>query len=209
MDFLIRLRVSAKVNMATIEQLPVPRLTQGTRHFDALVVRAARLTCTTPEFAALWDEVAAHYPELQRDAETAEAPPTAYGSRITDHASRAQLRAEIDALVADLYGLSEADFAYILTTFPILDRDWPALPGEPKSYITRDTALLALFTLREQEPPADIVPFFAAAGADISGNTGPVRALAERVAQARALGAVAYVPSGRGGVGDNTESDDE
>ncbi len=28
----------------------------------------------------------------------------------------------------DLYGLSEADFAYILTTFPLLDRDQPALP---------------------------------------------------------------------------------
>jgi hypothetical protein len=54
------------------------------------------------------------------------------------------------------------------------------------------------------------VPFFAAAGADISGSTGPVRALAERVAQARALGAVAYVPSGRGGVGgDIIEGEEE
>jgi hypothetical protein len=188
--------------MFIVAQLPVPRLTQGTRHFDALVVRAARLTCTTPEFAALWDEVAAHYPGEM-------ATPWQPACAASAPGERAHLRAEIDALVADLYGLSEADFAYILTTFPILDRDWPPLPGEPKSSITRDTALLALFTLREQEPPADIVPFFAAAGADISGSTGPVRALAERVAQARALGAVAYVPSGRGGVGDNTESDDE
>ena len=83
-----------------------------------------------------------------------------------------------------------------------MDRDQPALPGEPKSFITRDLALLALFKLRNNTPLADIVAFFAAAGADISGITGPVRDLEERVVEATRLGAVAYIPSGRGG---NTE----
>lgn len=113
-------------------------------------------------------------------------------------AHRAQLRGEIEALVADLYGLSASDFAYILTTFPLLDRDMPALAGEPKSTITRDLALLALHRLRRQPPPPDIVPFFAAAGANISDITGPIRALAARVHEACKLGAVAYIPSGRG-----------
>src|SRR5262249_10653154 len=111
---------------------------------------------------------------------------------------RAQLRAEIDARVADLYGLSEEDFTYVLSTFPLLDRDQPALPGEPKSFITRDQALLALFTLRAKEPPADIVTFFAHAGVDIRAPTGTIRDLRERVRVAREeLGAVAYVPSRR------------
>ncbi len=115
------------------------------------------------------------------------------------------MRAEIDALVADLYDLSEEDFAYILTTFPLLDRDQPALPGDadangrPRSYITRDQALLALFELRGKRPPDDVVAFFTRSGADIAGITGPVRGLEERVRRAWELGAVAYVPSGRGG----------
>jgi len=39
-----------------------------------------------------------------------------------DTGDRAQLRAEIDAYVAHLYGLSRDDFAYILDTFPVLER---------------------------------------------------------------------------------------
>ncbi len=35
-----------------------------------------------------------------------------------DTGDRAQTRAEIDALVAHLYGLTRAEFAYILDTFP-------------------------------------------------------------------------------------------
>jgi hypothetical protein len=75
----------------------------------------------------------------------------------------------------------------------------PALPGEPKSFITRDLALLELFKLRGKTPPADIVDFFAGAGVDIRAITGPLRDLAERVVEATRLGAVAYIPSGRGG----------
>ncbi len=93
----------------------------------------------------------------------------------------------------------EEDFAYILTTFPLLDRDQPPLPGEPRSFITRDQALLALFELRRKPPPEDIVAFFAQAGADIAPVTGPLRDLRERVLWAWELGAVAYVPSRRGG----------
>ena len=52
------------------------------------------------------------------------------------------------------------------------------------------------------DPPANIVAFFAEAGVDIAGatdravaETGPIRDLRERVALARELGAVAYVPT--------------
>jgi len=40
-----------------------------------------------------------------------------------DTGGRAQLRAEIDACVAHLYGLSRDDFAYILNTFPVLKKE--------------------------------------------------------------------------------------
>lgn len=215
---LIRQKVGANVTMFYIYQLPIPRLTHGSPHFDALVPRAARLTCTTPEFAGMWNEVATHYPELTREDPLRF---TDYALRFTDHplrfthyALRSHLRAEIDALVADLYGLSEEDFAYILSTFPLLDRGQPALAGDvdekggPRSYITRDMALLELFKLRGKTPPADIVDFFASAGADIARLTGPLRGLGERVAAALGLGAVGYVPGGRGrdvGEGDSEE----
>ena len=84
------------------------------------------------------------------------------GDPATDPRERASLRAQIDAIVAGLYGLSLAEFAYILTTFPLLDRDQPPLPGDlfvrwnkqgkPKeefrSYVTRDTALLAFSVIK-------------------------------------------------------------
>ena len=38
----------------------------------------------------------------------------------TDPAERARLRAELDGLVAPLYGLSEAEFTHILGTFPLV-----------------------------------------------------------------------------------------
>jgi hypothetical protein len=144
-------------------------------------------------------------------------------------------RAAIDALFSDLFELTPSEYAYLLSTFPLLDRDQPPLPHDyrvrptnkgldhrPVSFITRDLALLTYFDyLAGQlevkpdparvaricpdgvpEPPVDIVAFFAAAGVDIAGataravaETGPYRDLRERVALARELGAVAYVPT--------------
>jgi hypothetical protein len=47
-----------------------------------------------------------------------------------DTGDRAQLRAEIDAYVAHLYGLSQDDFAYILDTFPVLKKKEEKAFGE-------------------------------------------------------------------------------
>jgi hypothetical protein len=47
-----------------------------------------------------------------------------------DTGDRAQLRAEIDAYVAHLYGLSRDDFAYILEKFPVLRRKEEGAFGE-------------------------------------------------------------------------------
>ncbi len=123
----------------------------------------------------------------------------------------------------------------MLSTFPLLDRDQPPLPGDHRlratnkgldrrrqSFITRDQTLLTYFDYLAggldlkpdparvsricphgvPDPPTDIVAFFAKAGVDISGatnravaETGPIRDLRERVALARDLGAIAYVPT--------------
>lgn len=52
-----------------------------------------------------------------------------------------ELRAEIDVLVAELYGLTFEDLEIIMCDFPILDRKQPCIEGESKSYVTRDAVL--------------------------------------------------------------------
>jgi hypothetical protein len=146
-----------------------------------------------------------------------------------------ELRALLDAITAELFELTLSEYAYILTTFPLLDRDQPPLPLDyrlratnkgldrrPISFISRDLALLTYFDYLAgrlevkpeparvsricpdgiPDPPADVVAFFAEAGVDIGGTTeravaetGPIRGLRERVALARELGAIAYVPT--------------
>ncbi len=105
-DYLIRPRIGTHVNMFYVHQLPLPRLTAGNPYFDALVPRAARLTCTTEAFAGLWKEV------MGRQWKPADGA--------TDPEERQRLRDEIDALVAHLYGLSREDFEHILGTFPLV-----------------------------------------------------------------------------------------
>jgi hypothetical protein len=149
--------------------------------------------------------------------------------------SLASVRAALDAAMAELCEITPYEYAYILSTFPLLDRDQPPLAHDYRiratnkgtewkriSFITRDLALLTYFDYLAgrldvkpdpdrvhricpngvPEPPEDIVAFFAEAGVDIGGLTeyavassGPFRNLRERVAKARELGAVAYVPT--------------
>ena len=85
----------------------------------------------------------------------------------------AQLRGEIDAEVAVAYGLDLEDMELVLQDFPSLDRGQAGLPGEAKSTITRDSVLAA-----------------------IAKRTGSRSTIwSRRAAGARALGAMAYVPS--------------
>jgi len=103
-DFSLRQRVSANLTMFYVYQLPVPRLTGKDPIFRPIVERAARLICTTPEFD-----------DLARDAGIG-----SHKQGVTNPIERARLRAELDGLIAHLYGLTEAEFAYILTTFPLV-----------------------------------------------------------------------------------------
>ncbi|MCI0709397.1 MAG: N-6 DNA methylase [Chloroflexi bacterium] len=105
-DYIIRFRVTTQISMYMVKQLPIPRLNPGNPYFDAIVPRAARLTCTTADFADLWREVMGEEWDANKPA--------------TDPAERQRLRDELDAIVAHLYGLSRADFAHILSTFPLV-----------------------------------------------------------------------------------------
>ena len=104
LDWLLRQKVSSTLNMFYIYQLPMPRLTAEDAEFAPIVERAAKLICTTPEFDNLARAVGLK----------------SHADGVTDMFERAQLRAELDGLVAHIYGLTEVEFAHILGTFPLV-----------------------------------------------------------------------------------------
>ena len=120
-DWLVRFKGGTHVTLFLMKSLPIPRLTAGNPTFDAIVERAARLTCTRPEFADLWQSVMdTPYPLNPLPA----SPVNGGGARpAVDPAERQQLRDEIDALVAHLYGLSREEYDHILGTFPLVFPD--------------------------------------------------------------------------------------
>jgi hypothetical protein len=91
-------------------QLPVPRLQKGDKWFTEIVERAAKLICTTPEFDDLLEEVKSKKEKGKSEEIVG----------VTDEVERAKLRAELDGIIAHLYGLTEIEFAHILSTFPIV-----------------------------------------------------------------------------------------
>ena len=115
-DWLLRQKITSHLNMFYVYQVPLPRLRSTDAVFAPLVVRAARLICTTPEFNALAKEVGLS--PLTPSPSPASGRGAQYG--VTDPAERARLRAELDGLIAHLYGLTEAEFAHVLSTFPLV-----------------------------------------------------------------------------------------
>jgi len=105
-DWILRARMTTNLNLFYLYQLPVPRLTEKDTAFWPIVRRAARLICTTPEFDDLAREVG-----LKSHKDGA-----------TDPVERKKLRTELDGLIAHLYGITEEEFAYILTTFPLVEK---------------------------------------------------------------------------------------
>lgn len=104
LDWLLRQSVSSTLNMFYLYQLPVPRLTSKDARMRQVSIRVARLVCTISE-----------YDGLAKDAGLRD-----HRDGVTDPAARARLRAELDGLVAHLYGLTDEEFLHILQTFPLV-----------------------------------------------------------------------------------------
>ena len=103
-DSLVRQRVTTNLTFVTLYQLPMPRFHETDDSFHRIVERAARLICTAPEFDALAKDVGIK----------------SHTQGVTEPSKRASLRAELDGLIAHLYGLTETEFAHILSTFPLV-----------------------------------------------------------------------------------------
>ena len=133
-DASLRHSVTAHVSFFFVYNTPLPRLTKGDRFFDAIVERAARLICTTPEFDDLakavgltplppseLEENALYLKERQPGVlKERRAGYAAVRYGIHEAVARARLRAELDGMVAHIYGLTEVEFAHILNSFPLV-----------------------------------------------------------------------------------------
>jgi hypothetical protein len=104
--------------------LPVPKLKETDYWFKPILVRAAKLICISPEFSELWEEVMKSKWDITLVT--------------TDVDERNSLRSELDSIVACVYGLTEYEFEYILSTFPIVP-------------VAQKQATLAAFRLLEAE----------------------------------------------------------
>lgn len=103
-DWLLRKKITAHLNMFYVYQVPMPRFRGDAPEASPIVSRAARLICTGPEFDGLAKEVG--LPSFRAGA--------------TDPGDRARLRSELDGFIAHLYGLSETEFAHVLSAFPLV-----------------------------------------------------------------------------------------
>lgn len=106
-DYFIGQKISANLNMFYLYQLPVPRLTEQSPIYKMIVERSAKLICTTSEYQELWD---AALPGI----------PWSPDAVAISQAERATLRAELDGIIAHLYGLTEEEFRHILDSFPLI-----------------------------------------------------------------------------------------
>ena len=100
-DYFIRQKVSAHVNMFYFLETPVPRISSGPL-FEEVVKKTVQLVATTPEFDQLKKE-------------------TGVPHGLTNESDRLLARAQLDVAVAKLYGISKEDLSYILEKFPNVD----------------------------------------------------------------------------------------
>jgi hypothetical protein len=94
-DWLVRQKAATHLSLYILDALPVPRFEQATRRF--LAHDALRLSCNHAAYDALWRD------EVGGDQGIA--------------VPRRELRAQIDAVVADAYGLNRNDYERVLSNF--------------------------------------------------------------------------------------------
>ena len=124
-DYYLRQQMTMYLAFFNLYQTPVPRLMPGDRFFDAIARRAAQLICTAPEYDDLAAEVGLG----------------GHHKGVINLLERARLRAELDGIIAHIYGLSEAEFAHVLGTFPLVDAGVKAAALEAYRAVARGAVM--------------------------------------------------------------------
>ncbi len=117
-DFLVRLRASANINLFILRHTALPDLGSGSLRL-LVVHTAVRLTCNHRGYAALWRE--------QMGDRWREPCPEGTWPAVAAPEERWRLRAILDATAAYAFGLSRAQYEHVLGTF-----SHRANPGAPE-----------------------------------------------------------------------------
>ncbi len=99
LNYFISQKIYLNVNLKHLRDLHIPRLTEKDSCFKELVKKSAELTCIGKEFNDLADEIG-----IKRGG-------------VKNQQTRYKIQAEIDAIVASVYGLTIDEYEYILGTF--------------------------------------------------------------------------------------------
>jgi hypothetical protein len=110
-DYVARSSMSGShMSYFVFSELPIPVKYENRRNLDCLALSTARLSLVHRRFAPEWLKIQKLYPELAgREWK--------HWWAVTE-ADRLRLRAEIDAICADLYGLAPDDFDWIVRDDP-------------------------------------------------------------------------------------------
>ncbi len=117
-DWLTRQFVSANVNLFIVNRIPLPD-TQHQTSKTFLSHSAVRLTCNHAGYLPLWQE------QLGNEWREPNKEPFVFPVLAIDD-ERWPIRAAIDAVVADAYGLNREQYAHILSTFS--HKSYPKAP---------------------------------------------------------------------------------
>ena len=113
-DWLVRLRVQANLNLFLVNATPVPEIQAA-----PMIARAVlRLACNHEGYAPLWKE---QLGEAWREASPKNTWPVIAGDD-----ARWQVRAAVDAVIADAYRLSRDQYAHVLSSFT--HKSYPRAP---------------------------------------------------------------------------------
>lgn len=116
-DFALRATAQAHVTMFLVRRLPFPTLSAGAA--SLLAHSALRLTCNHAGFAPLWTE--------QVGDEWRGPTPKHTWPVLAGDDARWAVRAAVDAVVADAYGLTRAQYAHVLGSFS--HKSYPKAPA--------------------------------------------------------------------------------
>jgi len=118
MDWLTRSRLSSPtLSFTVMDNLPFPRYPEEHPLVTRLAPLVLRLTCTGSEMTAFWNSMSAKG--------WCQAVPegTVPDEALVDPKSRAEARAEVDAVVAKhVFELTRNELSYVLDQFPVLER---------------------------------------------------------------------------------------
>jgi hypothetical protein len=118
-DYVLRLKSGANVNLFILDGCPAPVSAQKAPYIEFISHNVLRLTCNHAGYAPLWRE---QLGDRWREASACETWPV-----LAEDDARWAVRAAIDAMVAQAYGLTRAQYAHVLGGFS--HKSYPNAPA--------------------------------------------------------------------------------